>query len=482
MFLDGSAGPASSEQVGPDLKVTEIRTEARSSNNDTTNTKVFEATFSKSSSWWSYVGLGLKQSPSDADAKAHIDEFSSKSVLAELTHSESQSDEISALDSAEVHHESPEIETSPSSDSPQVPSSALVRSGTKVSTTTTTTTYTSWYNPLNWMSAQSLSLGDSDQNSREVPAHYEGTQPNTEAQMIKEEALPRDKAISSADRSQNDSSNPLVSTASTNSKGWMWFFSSQASQVKSITEKGEKGIEDMEVMNIDEEDLPPTNDGESAQSAKDVSNASVSNEALVSVKHNDSRPGSSRGPKAKGRGRGEAVIVPPTTSDAVKNRVIESSKRSSSVSSKKSIASPIPRPPNLVLPTFEDIFNTPPRSIARRKSQPSSKSTLKATLGYVTDVLFARDQRGSSAKGKERETEAFGDDLPRVLELLGQPRDHYLPTGGKAVVIGVHGWFPGKLSCIAYDGIMSQLFIGFTLRTMIGEVRVWLRCLYFDLL
>ena len=94
------------------------------------------------------------------------------------------------------------------------------------------------------------------------------------------------------------------------------------------------------------------------------------------------------------------------------------------------------------------------------------------TLGYVSDVLFARDPQGSS-KGKEREMEGLGDDLPRTWELLGMSRDQYLPIGGRAVVIGVHGWFPGKLSCKAFM-MASHLnvAIGFAMRTVIGEVGV----------
>lgn len=116
----------------------------------------------------------------------------------------------------------------------------------------------------------------------------------------------------------------------------------------------------------------------------------------------------------------------------------------------KSSGPPRPPRPNLVLPTFEDTFDRPPRSLPLRRSPATSPSGLKkavtASLSYFFSSSATSRPRSNSTdqtpslKGKEREV--IGDEherLPKASKIVGSASD--LGQAGRIAVIGVHGWF-----------------------------------------
>jgi hypothetical protein len=77
-------------------------------------------------------------------------------------------------------------------------------------------------------------------------------------------------------------------------------------------------------------------------------------------------------------------------------------------------------------------------------------SALSKTFQYVSEVLFARDETTSHKKGKgksgERPLEPYEKALPRSWNVIaGQQQQDVLRGCQRAVVIGVHGWFPGAV-------------------------------------
>lgn len=266
----------------------------------------------------------------------------------------------------------------------------------------------------------------------------------TDAEIVKEEALARQEdsvsppepetiAVASPETSEQEPVNPVSSSIASNSRGWMSFLSvSRTLTVKSLSDKGEGG---MEVMEIDED--------ESAGLASVASPAETLRKKVPSVR-NEEPFDPSKSPK-------ETIPAPPlTSSGGAKRAVAEGAKANRGTSpapSKKSISPPTPRPPNLVLPTFGDTFHALPRS--RPPPVESTTYTIKKTLGYVSSVLFARDQEANAegkGKGRDRRPDLhdFGKELPRAWNVLGEAQEmQTLAACKKVVVIGVHGWFPG---------------------------------------
>jgi hypothetical protein len=85
-------------------------------------------------------------------------------------------------------------------------------------------------------------------------------------------------------------------------------------------------------------------------------------------------------------------------------------------------------------------------------SAPSS--TIAKTFSFVSGVLFQRDaEGGSKGKGKAREQEFrnFGRELPKSFDVLREKSEFDALRGcSKAVIIGVHGWFPGALFALSW--------------------------------
>lgn len=261
---------------------------------------------------------------------------------------------------------------------------------------------------------------------------------------MKEEALARQdapvspseiKVAASPESPEQEPVNPVSSSIASNSRGWMSFLSvSRSLAVKSVSDRGEGG---MEVMEIDEDESA------GLASAASPTETLTKTKIVPSVRNEDSFD-LSKPPK-------ETIPAPPlTSSGGAKRAVVEGTKAnrgSSPAPSKKSIPPPTPKLPNLVLPTFGDTFNTLPRS--RPPPTESTTNTIKKTLGYVSSVLFARDQDANAegkGKGRDRRPDLhdFGKELPRAWNILGEAAElQTLATCKNVVVIGVHGWFPG---------------------------------------
>lgn len=126
----------------------------------------------------------------------------------------------------------------------------------------------------------------------------------------------------------------------------------------------------------------------------------------------------------------------PSTVSAAESLRAASSRRPSSIKA-------LP-PPNLVLPSFDDVFNHAPRSTPAPSS--SRKGLAKKTLTALGTMLGGeKEARGITpseeklALGRER-----GRVLPKTLSLVtGQQRRKGIR---KVVILGVHGWFPTGLT------------------------------------
>jgi hypothetical protein len=168
---------------------------------------------------------------------------------------------------------------------------------------------------------------------------------------------------------------------------------------------------------------------------------------------------------------------------------IKSKKSTSPAPSTKSAGSgrstpvPQPKPPNMVLPAWQDTFHTAPRDVL----PPEPETAFSRAMGFVSGVLFASDGAGAGiggsgankkvTKGREDEWLHFGKELPRawdvverrvgkekeketgvVGKLVGKGKGKVLAGVGasidpdvlrgckRVVVIGIHGWFPGTFA------------------------------------
>ncbi|KAG1763910.1 hypothetical protein EV702DRAFT_1205315 [Suillus placidus] len=117
------------------------------------------------------------------------------------------------------------------------------------------------------------------------------------------------------------------------------------------------------------------------------------------------------------------LIARPSSSNAAR-RGANKRPPSPTPSKKSGVKTPtIPPLPNLVLPTWDDTFNTHPRTYV--PAEPPS--AYAKTVQYVSEVLFARDETASHKKGKgksgERPLESYEKALPRAVmrTVIGEP-------------------------------------------------------------
>ncbi len=197
---------------------------------------------------------------------------------------------------------------------------------------------------------------------------------------------------------------------------------------------------------------------------------------------------------------GKHAISMSSATETTKNTITTSNTKTltSTSTTSKRVASPapskksvVPSSPNLVLPTWQDTFFSPPRNVLPPKphsdaDQGVGGSLLGRTVKFMSGVLWAKDSESSisssladlKGKGKAREgsysgrdylhssrslkgesTEklrGFGKELPKAWKIVeeagDQPAD-VLRGCRRVVAIGVHGWFPGAM-----------------IRTVLGEV------------
>lgn len=294
-----------------------------------------------------------------------------------------------------------------------------------------------WYSPWSWYQGSSApavftsSDGEGNVQSELSPDEEPLNQMATAVSPLPEPQPPASEA------------NPISSTITNNRSGWISFFSARAVAMKSIT--NESHNEEMEVMNLDEDEASPTAGSLSlatcsAPLSKDVNIPSPGSTGVPHVSP------SSPSPAQKPEDKSTPTNSPASSSNAAR-RGANKRPPSPTPSKKSGVKTPtIPPLPNLVLPTWDDTFNTHPRTYV--PAEPPS--AYAKTVQYVSEVLFARDETASHKKGKgksgERPLEPYEKALPRSWDVIGgQQQQDALRGCQRAVVIGVHGWFPGAV-------------------------------------
>lgn len=306
-----------------------------------------------------------------------------------------------------------------------------------------------WYSPWAWYSSQPAA-GTSDQivtdSGGEGSPERQDENTKTESEIVKEEALARPEiqaVVITEPTPKVEVPNPIESAALSNPSGWLSFFTSRTF-TKTITdqERDENGIE---VMNIDEDE--DTSSGQAVQ-------VLPLGETATRGRHSPT-PSLSRNSVAKSGD--EIPAAPLTNSEAIKRKATrkDQPRSASQASTTRSTASvpAKPPPPNLVLPTWEDTFHVPPRSIVPKPVR-SSRSKLQKTLSLVGGALWSKSESAENkakGKGKAGEGQAefmtFGQELPKALDVVGEQLSPYILNGGcRVVVIGVYGWSPGIVS------------------------------------
>jgi len=232
--------------------------------------------------------------------------------------------------------------------------------------------------------------------------------------------------------------NPIQSSITANISGWASFFSSRSLLAKRITYTEDREEDTMEVMDIDE----GVDERDSTISLAATPESRAGKDlAAQEMRAPKSLPGPPRSPSPSPR--------PKSRPDDVKG-----SKRTSvspTPSKGSGRASPrVPPPPNLVLPTWDDTFLLPPRSVVPREK---SDSVLTKTVRFVSGMLFAKDDGASTETDARSRNEGYfadlGKELPRTWDVIGEPIDAGILQGCKrVVVIGIHGWFPGTSTYI----------------------------------
>lgn len=347
-----------------------------------------------------------------------------------------------------------------------------------------------WYSPWAWYTS-SPEVASTAQGNRNDDTRA-GTK--TESELVKEEALSRledaepPRPMEAADTStqhpsgdptsqpqqdvsthdtipSSESPNPVESSIANNKSGWMSFFMSKALTVKSVTNESHDQKEDgMEVMVIDDEPQSsaaiaiPTDKSvrgvAAASPLKSPSTAASSPVPPPTPKSPAGKVPAHPPPKEREPRKPDPPAAPLTDSESIKRDTTKGGPRSPSPTPSKGSGTTPPnsaRTPNFVLPTWEDTFHSPPRSYTPPRHQ-GPKSKLTGALSYVTGALFSKDERPQGkGKGKEREAPVappefltFGQELPKALDIVGEPLNPYILNGGcRVVVIGVAGWSPG---------------------------------------
>ena len=400
-----------------------------------------EITSLQTSTWWSYLGWASAQPPGTQSSESQVEIESTLSkpsavpdapapLVGEMAAQPTVNSEIvvpqkSVDDTDQITSEKAPV---PSADTSESQGSA-------------------WYAPWSWYQDSSTpTISTSSHHSDTRVTGGEGSVPpelTKDAEVLKQATIsvsPSPEA--QAPTSGTSEATPISSTITNNTSGWISFFSARAVAMKAITNESRNG--EMEVMDLDEDEVPatagsPSSAPSSAPLSKDIIIKPPSpNQADVPLVCPSPSSPAQKKPEDKSIPASGSVSVP----DAVRRSATK--RPPSPTPSKKSGAkTPIfPPPPNLVLPTWEDIFHTQPR--ASVAAQPSS--ALSKTFQYVSDVLFPRDEPAANkkGKGKERPLGPYEKALPRSWDVIGgQEQRDVLQGCQTAVVIGVHGWFPG---------------------------------------
>ena len=469
-------------------------------------------------SWWDYIGWSGQSS--EDPSKASDDNKSDHPVTESPVDVDASDQSPATQDSQEAQvtqstvsdrPASPVTDPSPESKETEAPRDA--KSDTKAASVFSAETAKShgsaWYSPWAWY-PPSASVSTTNAAETSQPAGS-ADQPKTESEMVKEEALardkqqqdegdaPRPKPAAASDKEtilSSEPSNPIQSSISENRAGWMSFLMSKAVTMKAITnEVEEQKTEGMEVMEIDDEPDPsvaievPT--GKDTQKTIKVpkplsllsTSPTPSSPSPVPTPKSPTSKTPPMPPKEREPKKQEPPAPPLTDSESIKRDTARGARTPSPTPSKSSKtstppSSAKPSAPNLVLPTWADTFHTPPRSYLPPRT-PNAKSKLTGALSYVAGALFsnegARGRGKGKGKGKEREQFGtwsasggpsgdasaefltFGQDLPKALDVVGEQLNPYILNGGcRVVVIGVAGWSPGAYAIASSEEVKRK--------------------------
>lgn len=290
----------------------------------------------------------------------------------------------------------------------------------------------SWLSPWSWY-GQSTNPPEADQR-KEGSANTVGVLTPGESAAAKEAPA----VHGTASTTHVEQANPIQSSITANVSGWTSFLSSRSLLAKRITDAEHRAEDTMEVMDI--------NDGDEERS---------STVALVATSETRAGEGvAARDPQS-------TIPAPPRSpSPSSKPKVKPDKKPDDLKGTKQTSVSPtppgsgrasprVPPAPNLVLPTWEDTFCVPPRSIEPR---PPTDSALAKTVRFVSSMLFAKEDGMATGKDKahsrdDNDVADFGRELPRTWDAIGEKLEDDVLRGCKrVVVIGIHGWFPGMSS------------------------------------
>ena len=470
-----------------------------------------DASASRPASWWDYIGWS-GQAPEDP-AKASEAELEPVADDDPQPSSGGQTprpaDATAPLDAPVVQEPLASTDAAPSEEIPTTEKAPSVFSA-ETARSQASAWYSPWaWYPSSAnlpAAADSAAIASGSGAPEAESSRPEGSM--TESEKVKEEALARDQEppastseqISPSEQapvtvSLYEPSNPIQASISDNRSGWLSLFSSRSLTVKTITDGStSKQDEGMEVMEIDDEPSPtvaievPIGKGKvkdaprqrsAAASPAPLSLLSVSPKPSLSsspppttppAPKSPNKPASPSAPPKEQEPKKQEPPAPPLTdSEPLKRDTVRASSPASSKSA-SGAATPRPAAPNLVLPTWGDTFHTAPRSHPP-PARPSghARSKLTGALSYVAGALFsgeggrARAKSVSGGKGKQREQRlrtpeqpdvnpeilAYGQDLPKALDVVGEQLNPYILNGGcRVVVIGVAGWSPGKSSFI----------------------------------
>lgn len=393
-----------------------------------------QVTSLQSSTWWSYLGWSSTQPPSAQRFESHVQTDSiptNSSAVPDappLPVGEMAAQPI--LDSETVV---PQKSEDGSED--QIASQKIPFGGTSEPQGV------AWYTPWLWHQGLSTPVTSTGSHS-DIQVTGEGG--NVPSELAKDDEVIKQAAtsVSSSPEPQAPgtmNANPISSTITDNRSGWISFFSARAVTMKSIA--NESHNEEMEVMDLDEDEAPATAGSPSLAPSSTPLSKDVLTKPSSPIQAGVSPVPPSLSPTA--RKKVEDKPNPAGNSSDALRRGAAKRPPSPTPSKKSGLKTPIfPPPPNLVLPTWEDTFHTQPR--AHVPAQPSS--ALSKTFQYVSDVLFARDEPAANKKGKARERPLgpYEKALPRSWDVIGgQEQRDVLQGCQRAVVIGVHGWFPG---------------------------------------
>lgn len=320
-----------------------------------------------------------------------------------------------------------------------------------------------WYAPWSWYQSapSALTTVDINSGSQQDPPVQSETHPEAEDIQTTGDYGVHSRpdrvspSLQDPSASGSDYNNPIQSVISANPTGWMSFFTAKAIAMKSVTY--EKGEGEMEVMEVDDEMAPePTTAPASVPSVTQPSPTRIAKPPTRAEPHTSDIPPPCPKPPKKSDDKRSPIPHTATNPETVVNDTLKR-QPSPSPSKKSSVKTPTsPPPPNLVLPTWNDTFYSLPRSALPREPP----SALSKTLQYVSGVLFSRDEAPSN-KGKSKVKEPvyspYDKALPRTWDVVGGQHSVDILKGCKRIVIiGVHGWFPGRSPWMCHEFILTR--------------------------